>query len=74
LKNDFLEERVWVVQRVLYISNSEQEYYQEILDGVKNYKGIVTISDIEGFARYGGMIEFVIQKKAHLLINLKNCR
>lgn len=56
---------------ILYISNSEQEYYKDILNQTRKEKNIATISSIKGFARRGGMIEFVIQQKAHLIINLK---
>jgi len=56
---------------ILYISDSEQEYYMNILETINNSKGIITISSIDGFARHGGSIEFVIKKKARLIINLK---
>lgn len=56
---------------ILYISDSEQEYYANILETINGSRGVVTISSIEGFARHGGSIEFVIKKKARLVINLK---
>ena len=56
---------------ILYISDSEQEYYANILETINGAKGVVTISSIGGFARHGGSIEFVIKKKARLIINSK---
>lgn len=60
--------------RILYISESEQEYYMNILEKINNYKNIITISSINGFAKHSGAIEFVIKKKANLIINLKTFR
>jgi len=59
---------------VLYISDSEQEYYMNILETINGAKGVITISSINGFARHGGAIEFVIKKKARLIINLKTVK
>lgn len=59
---------------MLYISDSEQEYYMNILEKATSPKGVITISSIDGFARQGGAIEFVIRKKARLIINLKVVR
>ena len=56
---------------ILYISESEQDYYQDILKTVKNYQGVVTVSSIKDFTRFGGAIEFVIRKKAYPVINLQ---
>jgi hypothetical protein len=56
---------------ILYISNSEQEYHINILQKANNNKGVIAISSIRGFARRGGAIEFVIKKKARLIINIK---
>ncbi len=56
---------------ILYISDSEQEYYANVLETIGSSKGVITISSIDGFARHGGAIEFVIRKKARLIINLK---
>ena len=43
---------------ILFISQSQQPRLQEILATVKNHS-MLTVSDIEGFAQMGGMIEFV---------------
>jgi len=59
---------------ILYISDSEQDYYTDILDKVNQNKNILTVSSIRGFARRGGTIEFVIKKKARLVINLRIAR
>lgn len=56
---------------ILYISESEQEYYMNMLDAINGAPGVIAISSIGGFARHGGSIEFVIKKKARLVINLK---
>lgn len=59
---------------ILYISESEQEYYMNMLDVINGAPGVVTISSINGFAKHGGGIEFVIKKKARLIINLKTIK
>ncbi|MES2678002.1 MAG: YfiR family protein [Pseudomonadota bacterium] len=56
---------------IVYISESEQEYYMNILETINGAKGVITISSIDGFARHGGAIEFVMKKKARLIINMK---
>jgi hypothetical protein len=56
---------------IVYVSDSEQEYYMNILEKINNAAGIVTVSSIDGFARHGGSIEFVIKHKAKLILNLK---
>lgn len=58
--------------KILYISESEQEYYMNILASAKQKGGIITISSINGFAKHGGSIEFVIKKKARLILNMKS--
>ncbi|MFT5702681.1 MAG: hypothetical protein ACJAZX_001120 [Rickettsiales bacterium] len=55
---------------ILYISDSEQEYYMNILEKINDHQGIISISSIGGFAKHGGTIEFVIRKKARLIINM----
>jgi hypothetical protein len=59
---------------ILYISESEQEYYMNILEKVNDHQGIIAISSIGGFARHGGSIEFVIRKKARLIINMTSVK
>jgi YfiR/HmsC-like len=46
--------------RVLFIGDSERNQFQKVLDDAG--KGVLTVSDIRGFARHGGMIEFVKQQ------------
>lgn len=43
---------------VLFISRSQQPRLQEIFATVKDHP-MLTVSDVEGFAKMGGMIEFV---------------
>jgi len=67
-KDDFKE------CNILYISESEQEYYMNMLNTISGAQGVITISSISGFASHGGAIEFVIKKKARLIMNLKVMR
>lgn len=56
---------------ILYISTSEKDQLPHILQKVKVSK-VATISSIKGFAKQGGMIEFIVkQNTISLLINLK---
>lgn len=43
---------------VLFVSASEEPHLKGILDTIDS-KGVVTVSDIPGFSRRGGMIQFV---------------
>ena len=47
---------------VLFISASESGGLDAILDGLRG-SSILTISDLEGFARCGGMIGLVVNRK-----------
>ena len=56
---------------ILFISRSEADRLGRILESLKG-RNILTVGDIEGFARQGGMIRFVTEKnKIHLRINLE---
>ena len=56
--------------QVLFISRSENERLPEILAAVKN-RPVLTVSDGDGFANQGGMIQFVTDKsRIRLRINL----
>ena len=55
---------------VLFISASEHEHSSRILGSVQS-AGVLTVSDMEGFAEAGGMIEFVTQEnRVHFIVNL----
>ncbi len=55
---------------VLFISRSEQNHMKDILKKLNNAP-ILTISDIKGFAKNGGMIEFVNRNGTiHFIINI----
>ena len=55
---------------IIFVSSSEKENLDTVLSSLKN-RFILTVSDIEGFARQGGMINFIIAgKKVRLEINL----
>ena len=54
---------------VLFISRSEQEKLAAILTGLVD-RAVLTVSDIKGFARRGGMIELVKKEnKIRFIIN-----
>ncbi len=55
---------------ILFISRSENERVPEILSAVKN-RPVLTVSDGDGFASQGGIIEFFTDKsRIRLRINL----
>ena len=55
---------------VLFISASEHERSARILGSVQS-AGVLTVSDTEGFAEAGGVIEFVIeQNRVRFIVNL----
>jgi hypothetical protein len=54
---------------ILFISASEKENLKQILYAVRN-SNTLTVSEIEGFAQTGGIINFIIvNKKVHFEIN-----
>jgi hypothetical protein len=54
---------------ILFVSRSEAGRLDEILSALKG-RSILTVSDIEGFSRQGGMIQFVTENnKVRLRIN-----
>jgi len=56
--------------RLLFISRSEKERLGDILAALQG-KGVVTVSDIEGFAALGGSIEFISRgNRLSFVINL----
>ncbi|HHB75363.1 MAG TPA: YfiR family protein [Desulfobulbus sp.] len=56
--------------QMVYISGSEKEGLETINAALRN-RAIVTVSDMQGFARTGGIIEFVIRgSKLSFIINL----
>lgn len=55
---------------VLFVSASEQEHRSRILGSVQS-AGVLTVSDMEGFAEAGGVIEFVLeQNRVRFVVNL----
>jgi hypothetical protein len=57
--------------QILFISTSETKRIKTVLGALKGRK-VLTVSDIEGFARSGGMVRFVTeQNKIHFRINLE---
>ena len=59
---------------MLYIGASSEQNFTEILKMVRN-KPILTISEIDNFARSGGIIELNHQKgQTSIIINLETAR
>ena len=46
--------------RILFISSTEEKHLKEILTEL-NESGVLTVSDMPGFTRRGGMIQFVLE-------------
>jgi len=46
--------------RILFVSSTEEHHLKEILAAVEQ-AGVLTVSDIPGFSRRGGMIQFVME-------------
>jgi hypothetical protein len=46
--------------RILFISSTEEKHLSEILTAL-NQSGVLTVSDMPGFTRRGGMIQFVLE-------------
>ena len=58
--------------RVLFISSTEGSHLKEILTAL-DQSGVLTVSDLPGFTRRGGMIEFVLEgDRIRFEINLAN--
>lgn len=55
---------------ILFISSSEKEHLRAILDSLKG-ASVLTVGETEGFARRGGVINFVLEdNKVHFEINV----
>ncbi len=46
--------------RILYVGSTEEHHLKEIL-AATDQAGVLTVSDIPGFSRRGGMIQFVME-------------
>ncbi|MFI3156934.1 MAG: YfiR family protein [Methylococcaceae bacterium] len=58
---------------ILYIGNSEQVRLPQILQQIASLNKMLTVSDIDQFARRGGMVELKIDEKAvKMEINVSN--
>ena len=58
--------------RILFISSTEEIHLKEILTGL-DQSGVLTVSDMPGFTRRGGMIQFVLEgDRIRFEINLAN--
>lgn len=56
---------------ILFISRSQRYRLQQVLASLKD-KSILTVSDVPGFARQGGIIQFITQEnKIRLRINVE---
>jgi YfiR/HmsC-like len=55
---------------ILFISASERQYSAQILTGLHD-AGVLTVSDIDGFAVAGGVMQFVMQEnRVRFVVNL----
>ena len=55
---------------ILFVSDSERLYTAQILTGLQD-ASVLTVSDINGFAAAGGMMQFVKQgNRIHFVVNL----
>ncbi len=60
--------------RILFIADEKQPFLNEIFDNLKG-QSILTLSDMNGFAERGGMIEFKQQNsRVGFVINLRSAR
>lgn len=58
--------------RILFISTTEEKHLKEILTALDE-SGVLTVSDMPGFTRRGGMIQFVLEgDKVRFEINLSS--
>jgi hypothetical protein len=55
---------------ILYISRSEANHLDEIFEDLQG-KPVLTVAEIGDFARRGGMIEMITERKVRLRVNLK---
>lgn len=56
--------------RILFISSTEERHLKEILTALDE-SGVLTVSDMPGFTRRGGMIQFVLEgERVRFEINL----
>jgi len=61
--------------RILFISKSESGQFSAYLDTLQGTKGILSISDIDGFADSGGVIELALnENRISFLVNIKTAR
>jgi len=55
---------------VLFISASEHSHLAQILAGLQT-ASVLTVSDMDGFAEAGGMMQFVLEEnRVHVVVNL----
>jgi hypothetical protein len=80
VQNERVGERALLIQRpdslddlggchVLFVSRSEKDRLGEVMSQIKG-KPVLTVSDIDGFLRAGGVINFILEgKKVRFLID-----
>lgn len=60
---------------ILFVSTSEAGRLETLMETVVGRQGILSVSDIAGFAKHGGIIELkVIDNKVRFAINLRAAR
>ena len=56
--------------QILFVSASERQHSAEILASLQD-ASVLTVSDIDGFAEAGGMMQFIVQEnRVHFIVNL----
>ena len=61
--------------RILFISKSETDNLPELIKLLGSEKGILSISDIDGFAKNGGVIELVLhENKVKFTVNISTAK
>ncbi|MEX0828176.1 MAG: YfiR family protein [Haliea sp.] len=61
--------------RILYVSRSEADRVDSLMDAIADKQGVLSVSDIDGFTHHGGIIELkIINNKMRFAINLRAAR
>lgn len=61
--------------QIIFVSRSEKDQLNVLLKLFANDRGLLTISDIKGFAKSGGNIELLVKKrKVRFVININSIR
>jgi len=70
--DSLIQEKLEVLKQchILFVCSSEKKHFKEINDLVK-YHSVLTVSDVDGFLKTGGIINFVLeQSKIRFEVNM----